>query len=149
MALVHPPLTTDKRNKVALDVIAVPAIAADARKTWAGPGEEGNGWLDKLQSNLPSANVILYDHLEPEERQLEPKDSNDPASKIVAREYATTEASLAEYGVDDYANRLIRVVQQYRLFSGVRHPISSFLRPHTMDRAFYLPQNMFALFGDI
>ena len=100
-------------------VIAVPAIGADARKTWAGPGEDGNGWLDQLQSNLSSANVILYDHLEQKERQLELKDSKDPTSKTVAREYGLAEASLAKYGVDDYADRLITVVQQYRLFSGV------------------------------
>ena len=108
-------------------VIAVPAIAADARKTWAGPAEDGIGWLDKLQSNLPSANIILYDHLEPEERRLELRDPKDPTSRTVAREYASAEASLAEYGVDDYADRLIRAVQQYRLFSGVRHPTFFFL----------------------
>ena len=100
----------------------MPAIAADARKTWAGPSEDGIGWLDILQSKLPSANIILYDHLEPEERRLELKDPKDPTSRTVAREYASVEESLAEYGVDDYADRLIRVVQQYRLFKGVRHP---------------------------
>ena len=102
----------------------MPAIAADARKTWAGPGDDGIGWLEKLQSNLPLANVLLYDHLEQQERRLELKDSKDPASKTVAREYASAEESLAKYGVDDFAERLIRVVQQYRLFYGVRLTIS-------------------------
>ena len=102
-----------------LSVIAVPAIGADARKTWAAPAEEGIGWLDILKHKLPSANVILYDHLEPEERKLELKDSKDPSSRTIAQQFASAEASLAEYGVDEYSDRFNRVVQQYRLFSGV------------------------------
>ena len=98
-------------------IIVVPAIAADARKTWAAPAEDGVGWLENLKR--PDTNIILYDHLEPEERQVELKDSKAPDSKIVAQRFASAEASLAEFGVDEYADRFTRVVQQYRLFSGV------------------------------
>lgn len=102
-------------------IIAVPAIAADARKTWAAPGEEGIGWLEDLKRKLPSANIVLYDHLEPEERRLERKDSKHPDSRAVAQQFALAEASLAQYGVNEYSDRFNRVVQQYRLFSGVRY----------------------------
>lgn len=99
-------------------IIAVPAIGADARKTWT-PADDSISWLETLQRKLPLANIILYDHLGPEERRLELRDPKDPNSKTVARELASVEASLAEYGVDKYADRLVGVLQQYR-FSGVR-----------------------------
>jgi len=83
-------------------VICVPAIGADARKTWSGTGEEGIGWLGSLQRKLPSANVLLYDHLEPGERRLELKHARDAAT---AKEFAAAEAALASFGVDEYAER--------------------------------------------
>jgi len=97
-------------------VICVPAIGADARKTWSGTGEEGIGWLGLLQSKLPSANVLLYDHLEPGERRLELKHARDAAT---AKEFAAAEAALASFGVDDYAERFRTVSEQYRRMSGV------------------------------
>lgn len=103
-----------------LSIIAVPAIGADARKTWAAAVDDSISWLESLQRKLPSANIILYDHLEAEERRLELGDPKDPSSKTIARELASAEAYLADYGVDDYADRLVGVVQRYRLFSGVR-----------------------------
>ena len=139
MAFIHPSQsaldTTAKKDTITLEyapgvftfsnlyadclsIIAVPAIGADARKTWAAAADEIS-WLESLQRKLPSANIILYDHLEPEERRLELGGPKDPSSQTIARELASAEASLAEYGVDDYADRLVGVVQRYRLFSGV------------------------------
>lgn len=69
-----------------------------------------------LQSKLPSANVLLYDHLEPGERRLELKDARDAAT---AKEFAVAEAALAAFGVDDFAKRFRKVVEQYRRISGV------------------------------
>jgi len=97
-------------------VICVPAIGADARKTWSGIAEDGIGCLDLLQSKLPSANVLFYDHLEPGERRLELKDARDA---VTAKEFAVAEAALASFGVDDFAKRFRTVVEQYRRISGV------------------------------
>ena len=141
MAFIHPSQsaleTTANKDKITLEyapsgftffslyadcssIIAVPAIGADARKTWAAVADDSISWLEYLQRKLPSSNVILYDHLEPEERRLELGDPKDPNIQTIARELASAEAYLAEYGVDDYADRLVGVVQRYRLFSGVR-----------------------------
>lgn len=89
----------------------VPAIGANARKTWSGTEEEGIGWLGLLQDKLPSANVLLYDHLKPEERCLDLKHARDAAA---AKKIAAAEAALAAFGVEDYAERFLAVVNSYR-----------------------------------
>lgn len=97
-------------------IICIPAISADARTTWSRKGEDGIGWLGLLQSKLPSANLLLYDHLKPEERRLELRDARDA---VAAKEFTAAEEVLASYGVEDYADRFHATVEQYRRTSGV------------------------------
>ena len=47
------------------------------------------------------------------------KHPKDPAYKSTAAESASAEAALASYGVDEYAERFVTVVEQYRRLSEV------------------------------
>ena len=95
-------------------IICVPAIGADARTTWVDSSDDGIGWLGLLEKKLPCANLLLYDHLDGRERKLKIADAKDPEYKSTAQAFANAEAALASYGVEDYADRVLAVINQHR-----------------------------------
>ena len=101
----------------------VPAIGADPRKTWerqTGDSRIKSRRLDyAIRDRLYSAvQVHLYDHLTPEERELEKKPHEDPTHQKSAEAYAQAEAAVAEYGVADWANRFLRILTDHRRTQG-------------------------------
>lgn len=99
-------------------IIGVPAIGADPNRTWTrlgdGPGNE-HQWLgSSLYQKIPSANVLLYDHLEPQERRLVVKAAVDPAHECTVERFTSAEAALAEFGVEDWADRFLTAIRYYR-----------------------------------
>lgn len=102
--------------------MCVPAIGADPRKTWArqtdGAGCEQYRLDYVLHDRLyPAAQVHLYDHLTREERDLEikpPRGPHDEAHKKSAEDFATGEASVAAFGVAEWADRFLKIVQEHR-----------------------------------
>lgn len=66
----------------------------------------------------PSVQTHLYDHLTPTERRLEvkpPQGANDAAHQKSAEAFAAAESAVAEYGVAEWADRLLEVVRQHRI----------------------------------
>ena len=69
---------------------------------------------DKL---YPNAQVHLYDHLTRQERGLEvktPKGPDDQAHKKSAEAFAAGEASVAAFGVLEWADRFLEILQEHR-----------------------------------
>ena len=65
----------------------------------------------------PAAQVHLYDHLTRQERDLEvkpPQGPNDSAHKISAEDFAAGEARVMDYGVAEWADRFLQIVQEHR-----------------------------------
>lgn len=113
-------------------IVCVPAICADPRKTWerqtdsAGFEQRRLDWVlhDRL---YPAAQVHLYDHLTRQERSLgvkPPQGPQDQAHKKSAVEFAAGEASVAVFGVAEWADRFLEIVQEHRRAQGTdRRPI--------------------------
>ena len=116
-------------------IVCVPAIGADARKTWerqtdsAGFEHRRLDYVlhDALYNAYNAAQVHLYDHLTREERALEvktPRGPNDHAHKKSAEDFAAGEALVAVYGVPEWADRFLQIVQEHRRAQGTdRRPI--------------------------
>lgn len=65
----------------------------------------------------PAAQVHLYDHLTRQERNLEvkaPQGPHDQAHKRSAVAFAAGEASVASFGVAEWADRFLEIVQEHR-----------------------------------
>lgn len=103
-------------------IICVPAIGADPRKTWERQTDSAGFEHRRLDYVLhdrlyPAAQVHLYDHLTRQERDLEvkpPRGPNDQAHKRSAEEFAAGEALVADYGVAEWADRFLEIVQEHR-----------------------------------
>ena len=106
--------------------MCVPAIGADPRKTWErqtdSAGYEKSRLDYVLHDNIyPGAQVHLYDHLTRQERILEiktPQGPNDDAHKRSAETFAAAEALVANYGVAEWADRFLQIVQEHRRAQG-------------------------------
>lgn len=106
----HPYIT-----KFLYSIIGIPAIGADPNRTWARSGDDEHQWLGaSLHHEIPSANVLLYDHLEPQERRLEVKATEDPAHKTTIERFASAEAAIAGFGVEDWADRFLAAIRYHR-----------------------------------
>ena len=73
---------------------------------------------DKL---YPAAQVHLYDHLTSHERGLEikwPQGPHDQAHKRSAEDFAAGEASVAAFGVAEWADRFLEIVEEHRRAQG-------------------------------
>ena len=107
-------------------IVCVPAIGADPRKTWERQTDSAGFEHRRLDYVLhdrlyPAAQVHLYDHLTPHERVLEvkpPQGSHDQAHKRSAEEFAAGEASVAAFGVAEWADRFLEIVEEYRRAQG-------------------------------
>ncbi len=103
-------------------IVFVPAIGADPRNTWTPHrGSEGSvrpGLDHVLHDRLyPNAQIHLYDHLTREERKLEvmaPKGPNDIRHNASAEAFAAAEARIAGYGIGEWADRLLEILQENR-----------------------------------
>ncbi len=103
-------------------IVCVPAIGADPKKTWARQIDSAGFERDRLDYALhdrlyPDAQVHLYDHLTWEERELEvtlPQGPNDQTHKKSAKAFAEAELRLSEYGVMEWAERFLQILQEYR-----------------------------------
>ena len=103
-------------------IICVPAIGADPRKTWErqtdSAGHEHRRLDYVLHDKLyPNAQVHLYDHLTRQERVLEvktPRGPDDQVHKKSAEAFAAGEASVAGFGVAEWADRFLGIVQEHR-----------------------------------
>ena len=116
-------------------IVCVPAIGADARKTWerqtdsAGFEHRRLDYVlhDALYNDCNAAQVHLYDHLTRQERALEvkpPQEPNDHVHKKSAEAFAAGEALVAVYGVAEWAERFLQIVQAHRRAQGTdRRPI--------------------------
>lgn len=114
---VHPHHGAEHSFKV--DILGVPAIGADPKRTWrlANTNYE-HSWLNTtLHKKIPSARILLYDHLNEEERSLEIKvgyEENREEHKSAAKKYASAEAALEIYSVEDWAGRFIEALKVIR-----------------------------------
>lgn len=106
-------------------ILGVPAIGADPKRTWrlANTNYE-HSWLNTtLHKKIPSARILLYDHLNEEERSLEIKvgyEENREEHKSAAKKYASAEAALEIYSVEDWAGRFIEALKVIRRAHTVR-----------------------------
>ena len=98
----------------------VPAIGADPRETWSlQTGDSANQQSRRLDYAIrdrlhPAVQAHLYDHLTPTERSLVVKPHEDPTHQDSAEASARAESAVAEYGVADWADRLLRVLTDQR-----------------------------------
>ena len=103
-------------------IVCVPAIGADPRKTWARQTDNAGLEHDRLDYILhdklfPDAQTHLYDHLTQQERRIEVKPAqgpNDQAHKKSAEAFVAAEERLAEYGITEWADRFLHVLQEHR-----------------------------------
>lgn len=103
-------------------IVCVPAIGADPRKTWERQTDSAGFEHRRLDYVLhdrlyPAAQVHLYDHLTRQERDLEvkpPQGPNDQAHKRSAEDFAAGEELVAGYGVAEWADRFLKIVQEHR-----------------------------------
>lgn len=122
MAFVFSSLSKPKDGGVKVDIVCVPAIGADPRKTWERQTDSAGFERRRLDYVLhdrlyPAAQVHLYDHLTRPERELEvkpPQGPNDHAHKKSAEEFAAGEALVADYGVTEWADRFLEIVCEHR-----------------------------------
>ncbi|CAD6571283.1 MAG: hypothetical protein ASARMPRED_004452 [Alectoria sarmentosa] len=122
MAFVFSSLSKPKDGEVKVDIVCVPAIGADPRKTWERQTDSAGFEHRRLDYVLhdrlyPDAQVHLYDHLTRQQRSLEvkpPRGPNDHVHKRSAEEFAAGEALVADYGVAQWADRFLEIVQEHR-----------------------------------
>lgn len=115
-------VASSRRALTCTSIVCVPAVGADPRKTWARQTDVAGLEHDRLDlvlhgSLYPAAQVHLYDHLTPEERKLEikpPKGPNDDAHKKSAEDFAAGEAFVADFGIVEWAERFLQLVQRHR-----------------------------------
>ncbi|KAL9126034.1 MAG: hypothetical protein Q9217_004855 [Psora testacea] len=112
-------------SEIKVDIIFVPAIAADPKLTWARqPESEAHERLDNvLFDKLATAQVHLYDHLTEWERSLTiPKTEARPLTELErasVNAFAEAEKDVAVYGVEEWADRLLARVREYRRGRGI------------------------------
>lgn len=96
-----------------VSIIGVPAIGADPSRTWIC----ANGRPDfqvALRKKIISADILLYDHLTPQERCLEIKPTVDPEHQATTQRFREVKAALARFGTKDWSKRFLEVIQAHR-----------------------------------
>ncbi|KAL8811206.1 MAG: hypothetical protein Q9200_001989 [Gallowayella weberi] len=91
-----------------VNIVCVPAIGADPRVTWSTDPPDHHGVLQQLHRLLPLADIVLYDHLTPDERGIEVKAQKDAGHKSTAVAFAVAEERVARYGIQEWADRFLR-----------------------------------------
>ena len=106
-------------SKTVQSIIGVPAIGADPNSTWvrADPNDK-HSWLNvTLHEKIPSARILLYDHLTEEERELEIKvgyKEDREKHLSAAKKNVSTEAGHAKFSVEDWAHRFSEALKVMR-----------------------------------
>lgn len=122
MAFAHSSSSKPEDGPVKVDIIFVPGIGAEPRKTWRPHPDDDHFECLRLDYVLderlyPNAQTHLYDHLTREERNLEiipAQGPNDKRHNASVEAFAAAEAHIAEYGIGQWADRLLGVLQQHR-----------------------------------
>ena len=106
-----------------LSIIAIPAIGADPHTTWRTTRDgRSHSWLEaELQKDIPSARVLLYDHLNPEERKIEKKPLADANHKPSAVRYSAVQSDLSVYRIYDWTHRFLEVIYRDRDSEALQH----------------------------
>ncbi|MCJ1473686.1 hypothetical protein MMC13_002337 [Lambiella insularis] len=101
---------------IKIDIVGVPAVLGDPFKTWNTTRDHHPyQWLGPgLQAEIPSARVLLYDHLEPHERSMELKPIGHAEHKATSEAYAAVQLRLGQYGIDEWAERFHETVRKSR-----------------------------------
>ena len=71
-------------------------------------------WFSELNKTIPNANILLYDHLSPEERSIEVKPRSDRGHKASAEKYAATHLRLSEFGIEEWTARFLNLLHENR-----------------------------------
>ena len=105
-------------------IIFVPAIGAPPRETWLRANESER--LDFALSDrlAPSAHTYLYDHLTVEERALEVKvarEEDEEEHRKQVNAFAAAERAVSQYGIVEWADRLLQVVLNHRRRNGTQN----------------------------
>ena len=97
-------------------IIAVNAICADPLKTWNTTRDhQPYQWVQRLaQDEIPSARVLVYDHLLPAERAIEIEAVDHPEHKASAKAYAAVQGRLSEFGIEEWTERFVQALHSWR-----------------------------------
>lgn len=97
-------------------IVGVPAILGDPFKTWNTTRDhQPYQWLGPgLHAEFPSARVLLYDHLDFQERAIELKPIGHAEHKATREAYAAVQLALGRYGIDEWAERFLGTVRKSR-----------------------------------
>ncbi|MCJ1360059.1 MAG: hypothetical protein MMC33_010062 [Icmadophila ericetorum] len=102
-----------------IDIIGIPAIGADPKATWNIRGS--HQWLGPaLHEEIPSARVLLYDHLEEGERSVEVKPLGHVDHEASTVRTANARDKVARFGLEDWTTRFIEAVHEVRNTESVR-----------------------------
>ena len=101
---------------LSLSIIAIPAIGADPHTTWRSTRDgKSHPWLEAdLQKEIPSARILLYDHLDLEERKIQKKPLADAAHKSSAEKYSAVQSKLSNHRLHDWTDRFLEAIFRYR-----------------------------------
>jgi hypothetical protein len=92
-------------------IIGIPAIGADPQKSFIVNDQP---WFEVLYQDIPNARIFLYDHLTKEEREIEKKPQGHANHKASIEQYAKTEGELAQYGIEEWAERFLQEISHIR-----------------------------------
>ncbi|MCJ1421829.1 hypothetical protein MMC32_008196 [Xylographa parallela] len=116
MSFVSESPLNPKGQDINVDIIGVPAILGDPIKTWNTTRDHHPyHWLGpSLQAEIPSARVLLYDHLKPQERSIEIKPTEHPEHKATSEAHAAVQLAIDQNGVEEWADRFLDTVRKCR-----------------------------------
>ena len=104
-------------------IIAVNAICADPVKTWSTTRDhQPYQWIQRLaQDEIPTARVLLYDHLEPAERAIELEAVGHPEHKASAKAHAVVQGLISKFGIEEWTERFMKALHGWRETKAVCH----------------------------
>lgn len=77
--------------------------------------------MEDLKHDIPSARILLYDHLTTDERASEALPLSDSDSGVAPDSHSTTQEAVADYEIEDWASRFLNVLQECRSLETVRY----------------------------
>ena len=92
-------------------------VVKDPQKTWntTRRHHQSYQWVGpELQAEIPSARVLLYDHLSSAERAVELKAASHPEHKASREAYAVVQKTISKFGIEEWTNRFLKVLREKR-----------------------------------
>ncbi|MCJ1293387.1 hypothetical protein MMC34_004941 [Xylographa carneopallida] len=116
MSFVSEAPLNSKDKDIKVDIIGVPSILGDPFKTWNTTRDHHSyQWLGpSLQAEIPSARILLYDHLKPQERSIEIKPTDHPEHKATSEAHAAVQLAIDRNGVEEWADKFLETVRRSR-----------------------------------